>query len=194
MKKRIYDSEYIFDLSSPKAGHTPGRSVRGGARRDSGTRRRRTTQNADGTFRPRENSSSYSPDNRRMTSWVCIWDKINLSSQKPGHTTDGPGRGARRGGGAGSSKTERRQNISPRRHASLVLPNTSKTRLLNISSKARTSKIPLVESKTRTYHGRVGTGRRTGTAGPGLDGQHRTPTERFAQEKTALFTLQTMEE
>ena len=32
------------------------------------------------------------------------------------------------------------------------------------------------------------------TAGLGGDGQHRTPTGLFAQEKTAPFTLQTMDE
>ena len=32
-----------------------------------------------------------------------------------------------------------------------------------------------------------------GTAGPGRDRQHRTPTGRFVQEKTTLFILQTME-
>ena len=33
-----------------------------------------------------------------------------------------------------------------------------------------------------------------GTAGPGGDKQHRTPTGRFAQEKAAPLTPQTMEE
>ena len=47
----------------------------------------------------------------------------------------------------------------------------------------------IVESKTWTYvprasqHGAA----HGGTAGPGRDGQHRTPTGRFAQEKTALL-------
>ena len=44
-----------------------------------------------------------------------------------------------------------------------------------------------VESKTRTYHGRVGAGR----GGGGLDG---TPTGRFAQETTDPFAHQGMED
>ena len=66
------------------------------------------------------------------------WD---LSSPKPGHTTGGSGRGARPGGGAGPGKSGRRQNSSPKRHASLVPPMASKKRLLNVSPDARTSEI-----------------------------------------------------
>ena len=36
-----------------------------------------------------------------------------------------------------------------------------KTRVLNVASEARTSEFSFVEPKTQTYHGRVGTGRRT---------------------------------
>ena len=39
---------------------------------------------------------------------------LNLSSPKPGHTTGGSGRGARRGGGAASGRTGCQQNSSPR--------------------------------------------------------------------------------
>ena len=67
---------------------------------------------------------------------------LHLSNPKPGHTTGGSGRGARLGGGAGPGRTGRRQNNSPRRHASLVPPKASKTRLLNVSPEARTSEIP----------------------------------------------------
>ena len=66
---------------------------------------------------------------------------VNLSNPKPGHTTGGSGRGARRGGGAGPGRTGRRQNSSPRRQASLVPSKASKTRLLNVSPEARTSEI-----------------------------------------------------
>ena len=41
--------------------------------------------------------------------------RVHLSSSKPGHTTGESSRGARRGGGAGSGRTGRRQNSSPRR-------------------------------------------------------------------------------
>ena len=65
----------------------------------------------------------------------------NLSSPKPGHTTGGSGRGARRGGGAGSGRTGCQQNCSPRRQASLAPSKASKTRRLNVSPEARTSEI-----------------------------------------------------
>ena len=65
----------------------------------------------------------------------------DFSSPKPGHTTSGSGRGARRIGGAGPGRTGRRQNSSPRRQESLVPPKASKTGLLNVSPEARTSEI-----------------------------------------------------
>ena len=52
--------------------------------------------------------------------------------------------------------------------------------------------IAPVESKTRTYHGLVGSGRRTAGRGGGA-GQDRTPTERFAQETTVPRTFQGIE-
>ena len=61
-------------LSSPKPGHTPGGTVRGGARRDGGAGRGQAAQDADdGTVRPGENKLSYPLDDGRMTSWVCLW-------------------------------------------------------------------------------------------------------------------------
>ena len=51
----------------------------------------------------------------------------------------------------------------------------------------------LVESKTRTYHGRDGAAH-GGTAGQDGDGQGGTPTGRFAQETTDPLTHQTIEE
>ena len=64
----------------------------------------------------------------------------HLSSPKPGHTTGGSGRGARRGGGAGSGRTGCQQNYSPRRQASLVPPKASKKRRFNVSPEARQAK------------------------------------------------------
>ena len=43
-----------------------------------------------------------------------------MSSPKPGYTSGESGRGARRGGGTGSGRTERRQNSSPRIQASKI--------------------------------------------------------------------------
>ena len=83
--------------------------------------------------------------------------ELNLSSPKPGHTTGGSSRGARRGGGAESVRTGCQQNCSPRRQASLVLSKASKTRRLNDSPKARTSEIlckPVEEQNPRLTRGR----------------------------------------
>ena len=54
------------------------------------------------------------------------------------------------------------------------------------SKAKKTGRLP-VEPKTRTYLGRVGTGNHGGMEGPGGDGQHKTPTGRFAQEKQPLL-------
>ena len=66
----------------------------------------------------------------------------NLSIPKTEHTTGGSGRGARRGGGAGSGRIACQQNCSPRKQASLVHSKASKTSRLNVSPEARTSEIP----------------------------------------------------
>ena len=82
--------------------------------------------------------------------------KINLSSLKPGHTTGGSGRGARRGGGAGSGRTRCQQNCSPRGQPSSYLPKASKRRRLNVSPEARTSEIlvkPMEERNQRLTRG-----------------------------------------
>ena len=62
------------------------------------------------------------------------------------------------GGGAAPARTGRRQNISPRRRASLVPSKASKTqtRLLNVSPEARTSEIlckPMAEHNERLTTG-----------------------------------------
>ena len=75
-----------------------------------------------------------------------------LSNPKLGHTTGGSGRGAQRSGGAGSGRTGRRQNSSPRRQATLAPPKASKTRRLNDSPEARTSETqfkPMEEHNDR---------------------------------------------
>ena len=80
----------------------------------------------------------------------------NLSNPKPGHTTGGSGRGARRGGGAGSGRIGCQQNCPPRRRASLAPPKASKTRRLNIPPEARTSEIlfkPMGEQNPRLTRG-----------------------------------------
>ena len=69
--------------------------------------------------------------------------KNDLSSPKPGHTTGGSRRGARRGGGARSGRTGCQQNCSPRRQCFLVLSKASKTHRPNVAAEPRTNEIPL---------------------------------------------------
>ena len=64
-----------------------------------------------------------------------------LSNPKPGHTTGGSGRGARRGGRVGSGRVGCQQNFSHRKHKSLVLSKGSKKRRLSVSPEARTNEI-----------------------------------------------------
>ena len=133
-------------MSSPKPGHTTGgsgRSARRGGRAGSG--RVECQQNCslmkNGSVAPPKASNkrrlNVSPE-ARISETLC---KPNLSSPKPGHTTGGSGRGARRGGGAGSGRTGCQQNCSPWGHASVVSSKASKTRRLNVSPEARTSEI-----------------------------------------------------
>ena len=66
----------------------------------------------------------------------------HLSNPKPGHTTGGSGRGARRSGRAGSRKIGCQQNYSPGKQRSILLSKESKTRRFNVSREARTSETP----------------------------------------------------
>ena len=122
----------------------------------------------------------------------------HLSIQKPGYTMGGAGRGGarrpagRRGsgvrwrgagqgakdvaaGGCAKVTSDHLASKGAKNNCSRGLPGS--TNILNLMY------IELIESKTRTYHGRVGTGRRT-AGWRGGDGQHRTPTGRPAQETT----------
>ena len=94
--------------------------------------------------------------------WAQTYCTIgNLSNPKPGHTTGGSRRGARRGGGAGSGRTVRQQNCSPREQSFPAPPKASKTRRLNVSPEAQTSEIGHIT-------GGSGRGaRRSGQAGSG---------------------------
>ena len=65
----------------------------------------------------------------------------NLSNPKPGHTTGGSGRGARRSGQAGSGKIGCQRNYSPRKQKSTVLSQKTKKCRFNVSPEARTSEI-----------------------------------------------------
>ena len=95
-------------------------------------------------------SAVYHRDERRSLFLAAdLYTGAYLSNPKPGHTTGGSGRGARRGGGAGPGRMGRRQNSSPSRQASLEPPKASKTRLLNVSPEARTSEF-LCKPKVRT--------------------------------------------
>ena len=65
---------------------------------------------------------------------------ISLSVESKTRTYNGrSGRDARRGDGAVSGRTRRRQNISPRKQASLAPSTASKTRRLNVPPETRTS-------------------------------------------------------
>ena len=63
----------IRNLSNPKPGHTTGGLIRGGARREGGSGRRRAAQDADGTIHPGDNRPSYPSDDARITFWACLW-------------------------------------------------------------------------------------------------------------------------
>ena len=81
---------------------------------------------------------------------------IDLSNPKPGHTTGGSGRGARRSGRAGSGKIGCQQNYSPRKQKSTVPSKASKKRRFNVSPEARTSEIlckPTEEQNDRLTSG-----------------------------------------
>ena len=89
-------------------------------------------------------------------------DPDHLSNPKPGHTTGGSGRSARRSGWAGSDKIGCQQNYSPRKQKSTVLSKPSKKRRFNVSPEARTSEIlskptkeqnqPLINGLSAVYH------------------------------------------
>ena len=81
---------------------------------------------------------------------------FNLSSPKPGHTTGGSRRSARRSGGAGSGRTVRQQNCAPREQSFLALCKASKKHRLNVSPEAQTSEIlckPMEEQNQRFITG-----------------------------------------
>ena len=80
---------------------------------------------ADMTVRPGNKTPSYFPPVESKT--------------RTYHGRVGSGRTA--GRTAGPGRTERRQNSSPRKQASLVPPKASRTRPLNVFPEARTSKI-----------------------------------------------------
>ena len=124
---------------------------------------------------------------------------FNLSSIKLEHTSGRSGRGTRLGGGAGSSRTGCQQNCSLMRQGSVLFSKASTKRRLNVFPEARTSEIlcksnavtKFVESKTRTYHGRVGTERTAERRGEA--DQNWMPTEQSAQETSLLRTFQGIE-
>ena len=80
----------------------------------------------------------------------------NLSNPKPGHTTGGSGRSARRSDRAGSGKIGCQQNYSPRKQKSTVPSKASKKRHFNVSPEARTGEIlckPTEEQNQRLTSG-----------------------------------------
>ena len=91
---------------------------------------------------PIQNSSGYV---RVLDSTIILYMSAsfvsNLSNPKPGHTTSGSGRGARRSRRAGSGKIGCQQNYSPRKQRSTVPSKASKKRRFNVSPEARTNEI-----------------------------------------------------
>ena len=81
---------------------------------------------------------------------------IDLSNPKPGHTTGGSGRGARRSGRARSGKIGCQLNYSPRKQKFTVPSKASKKCRFNVSPEARTSEIlckPTEEQNDRLTSG-----------------------------------------
>ena len=66
---------------------------------------------------------------------------VYLSNPKPGHTTGGSGRSARRSSREGSRKIRYQQNYSPRKQTFTVPSKASKKRRFKVFPKARTSEI-----------------------------------------------------
>ena len=118
-----------------------------------------------------------------------------MSNPKPGHTTGGSGRGARRSGQAGSGKIGCQRNNTPRKQKSTV-PSKKRGNVASTSLQkheqandaffvfCKPFSCKACPGKTRKYYGRVGAGRQGSRAG-----QNGTPTGRFAQERTVLLTL-----
>ena len=80
----------------------------------------------------------------------------DMSNPKPGHTTGGSGRGARRSGRAGSGRVGCQQKCSPRKQRSVVPSKASKKRRFNVSPEARTNEIlckPKKEQNQRLTRG-----------------------------------------
>ena len=132
---------------------------------------------------------------KKMENRIATYTHIGNTSLTPVesktrtyHERVASGRTARQRGETG--QTERRQNSSPRGQASLVPAKAPKPSFLNIFPEARTSEIVCkpVDSKTRTYHERVGSGRTAGRRGGAR--QDETPTEQFAQETSVPRTPQ----
>ena len=122
-------------LSNLKSGHPLGGAERGGAGR--GEAERGEAELASLGFIRRT---------RRQHSWHLCFSKQQqfieyLSNPKPGHTTSGSGRSARRSGRAGSCKIACQKNYSPRKQKSTIPSKAWKKRRFNVSLEARTSEI-----------------------------------------------------
>ena len=122
-------------------------------------------------------------------------DMMCMSSPKPAYATGGSPRDARRRvAGARSRRIGSKQSCSPRGQSFLLFSKASKTRSLSVSPEARSTAILCkpVQSKTRTYHGRVGSERPAER--PGGFGQDCVPTELFAQETKVHRSFHSIEE
>ena len=145
---------------SGKHGHTTGGSGRGARRNGrAGSGRISCQQNCSHRKHKSRVPSKGSHKCRVRVSPEARTSEIlckHLSNPKPGHTTGGSGRGARRSGQAGSGKIGCQQNYSLRKQKSTVLSNKSKKCRFNVSPEARTSEIlckPTEEQNQRLTRG-----------------------------------------
>ena len=172
-------------LSNPNPGHAPGGLVRGGARRDGAAGRGRAAQDADGIVRPGENSSSYPPDDGKMTSWVCLWK----------HELRNPHVNRRRNESCGLRPVDPRFIMGTRGalRSWMLTSVPSPIRLCKFfSGKAYPGNVIQVKSSCRVQNPNISRAARSeaahgGAAGRGGDGQIWTLTNRFAQSTTVLL-------
>ena len=188
----------IFHLSGPKPGYTTGGSGRGGARRGGGAGPGRAGRDADGSLRLGGNRPSCLQgivDNcpeRLFRSTNTVNSIFRIQNPDTPRADRVGRRTAGRLGAAGLAEWYADRFVRAGHNCPSCPLGHRRQLFLNISSEAQTREFLPIESKTRTYHGRVGSGRTAGWRG-GV-GQDWVPTEMFAQETSLPRTLQSIEE
>ena len=132
------------------SGRTAGR--RGGARQE-GTP---TEQYAQETSAPGTHQGIEETSPQRLSRSTNKHNPMYLPNPKPGNTTGGSGRSARRSGQAGSGKIRCLQNFSAKKQKSIVPSKAPKTHRFNISPEGRTSETlckPTEEQNDRLKNG-----------------------------------------